>query len=92
MLADGWDLDMLEATLRQAAPRLAYVIAEHQNPTGLTMPAAERERLVALARASRTPLVIDETIAGLHLDGADAARRRSRRSTPRARSSSRPAR
>ena len=69
MLADGWDLDMLEATLRQAAPRLAYVIADHQNPTGLSMPAAARERLVALARASRTPLVIDETIAGLHLDG-----------------------
>ena len=36
MLAGGWDLDMLEATLRQAAPRLAYLIADHQNPTGLT--------------------------------------------------------
>ena len=85
MLADGWDLDMLEATLRQAAPRLAYVIADHQNPTGLTMPAAARERLVALARATRTPLVIDDTIAGLHLDGG-RRRRRSRRSTPTARS------
>ena len=73
MLADGWDLDMLAATLRQAAPRLAYLIADHQNPTGLTLPAADRERLVALARATRTPLVIDETIAGLHLDGAPAA-------------------
>jgi DNA-binding transcriptional MocR family regulator len=69
MLPGGWDLDMLEATLRQAAPRLAYVIPDHQNPTGLTMPMADRERLVALARASRTPLVVDETIAGLHLDG-----------------------
>ena len=46
MLAGGWDLDMLEATLRQAAPRVAYVIADHQNPTGLTMPAAD-------ARAAR---------------------------------------
>ncbi len=69
MLPGGWDLDMLEVTLRQAAPRVAYLIADHQNPTGLTLPAAEREQLVALARASRTPLVIDETIAGLHLDG-----------------------
>ena len=42
MHAGGWDLDMLEATLRQAAPRLAYVIPDHQNPTGLTMTAAER--------------------------------------------------
>jgi DNA-binding transcriptional MocR family regulator len=72
MLPGGWDLDMLEATLRQAAPRLAYVIPEHQNPTGLTLPPSDRERLVALTRASRTPLVIDETIAGMHLDGGEA--------------------
>jgi DNA-binding transcriptional MocR family regulator len=60
---------MLAATFRQAAPGLAYLIADHQNPTGLSMPAADRERLVALARATRTPLVIDEAIVGLHLDG-----------------------
>jgi DNA-binding transcriptional MocR family regulator len=71
MLPAGWDLEMLAATLRQAAPRLAYVIADHQNPTGHTLPAAEREQLVALARTTRTPLVIDEAVAGLHLDGAD---------------------
>jgi DNA-binding transcriptional MocR family regulator len=70
MLGAGWDLDMLEATLRQAAPRLAYVIPDHQNPTGLTMGADDRARLVALTRASRTPLVVDETIAGLELDGS----------------------
>ena len=34
------------------------------------MPADDRERLVALARATRTPLVVDEAIVGLHLDGA----------------------
>jgi DNA-binding transcriptional MocR family regulator len=70
--AGGWDLDMLEATLRQASPRLAYVIPDHQNPTGLTMTAGERSRLVALTRASRTPLVVDETILGLELDGQGA--------------------
>ena len=59
---------MLGATLRQAAPRLAYVIADHHNPTGLTLPDDERERLVALARATRTPLVVDETLAELALD------------------------
>ncbi|HEY6887859.1 MAG TPA: PLP-dependent aminotransferase family protein, partial [Solirubrobacter sp.] len=69
MLPGGWDLDMLEATMRQAAPRLVYVIPDHQNPTGVTMPAGDRERIVALARASRTPLIVDETVAGLHLDG-----------------------
>jgi DNA-binding transcriptional MocR family regulator len=65
---DGWDLAMLEATLRQAAPRLAYVIADHHNPTGLTLAAADRERAVALARGTRTPLVVDETMAELTLD------------------------
>jgi DNA-binding transcriptional MocR family regulator len=65
---DGWDLAMLEATLRQAAPRLAYVIADHHNPTGLTLAADDRERAVALARATRTPLVVDETMAELTLE------------------------
>jgi DNA-binding transcriptional MocR family regulator len=69
---DGWDLDMLAATLRQAAPRLAYLIADHHNPTGLTLGAADRERVVALARATRTPLVADETMAELGLE-PDAA-------------------
>ncbi len=64
----GWDMEMLGATLRQAAPRLAYVIADNHNPTGLTLPAAERERLVALARGTRTPLVVDETLAELSLE------------------------
>jgi DNA-binding transcriptional MocR family regulator len=64
----GWDLEMLGATLRQAAPRLAYVIADHHNPTGLTLPDGERDRLVGLARATRTPLVVDETLAELPLD------------------------
>src|SRR6478752_4695571 len=68
LLPGGCDLDMLEATLRQAAPRLAYVIPDHQNPTGMTLPAGDRARIVALARASRTPLVIDETIAGMDLE------------------------
>src|SRR4051794_36604127 len=70
---DGWDLEMLAATLRQAAPRLAYLIADHHNPTGLTLPAAEREEVVALARATRTALVVDETMAELGLEpGAPA--------------------
>src|SRR4051794_37801111 len=68
LLGDGWDFEMLASTLRQAAPGLAYLIIDHQNPTGLTLPPAAREQLVALARATRTPLVIDEAIVGLHLD------------------------
>src|SRR5262249_55556982 len=63
------DTDLLEATLRQAAPRLAYLVPDHHNPTGLSLPEADRERLVALVCATRTPLVIDEAMAELHFDG-----------------------
>ena len=65
---DGWDLEMHAATLRQAAPRLAYAIPDHQNPTGLTLPEGERAALVDLARATRTVLVADETMAEIRLD------------------------
>jgi DNA-binding transcriptional MocR family regulator len=69
----GWDLEMLDATLRQASPRLAYVIADNHNPTGQTLPAADRERLLSLARRTRTPLVVDETLAELTLEGEEPA-------------------
>ncbi|MCX9191635.1 hypothetical protein C3Y87_09445 [Carbonactinospora thermoautotrophica] len=65
---DGWDLDMFEATLRQAAPRLAYLIADFQNPTGHLMPEATRAAIAELAARTRTPLVVDETLAELLLD------------------------
>ena len=67
---DGWDLEMHAATLRQAAPRLTYLIADHHHPTGLMLPDGARERLVELARATRTPLVVDETVAEIRLDEA----------------------
>ncbi|MCW2503184.1 MAG: PLP-dependent aminotransferase family protein [Actinomycetia bacterium] len=64
----GWDLDMLAATIRQAVPRLAYLIPDFHNPTGRCMDAGQRTELAELARRTRTPLVIDETIAELGLD------------------------
>ncbi|MDN5934305.1 MAG: PLP-dependent aminotransferase family protein, partial [Pseudonocardia sp.] len=64
-----WDLDLLTAAVRDAAPRLAYVIPDFQNPTGAVLPAADRERLVDLARRTGTTLLVDETLAELALDG-----------------------
>jgi DNA-binding transcriptional MocR family regulator len=69
MLSGGWDMDMLEVTLRQSAPRLGYLVPDHHNPTGHSMPVSDRERLVGLAHAHRTPFVVDETMVGLELDG-----------------------
>ena len=67
--ADAWDLELVTAAVRDAAPRLAYLIPDHQNPTGALLDAAGRERLVALARRTGTPLLIDETLAELTLAG-----------------------
>jgi DNA-binding transcriptional MocR family regulator len=69
LAATGWDAELLLGSLRQAHPRLAYLIPEFQNPTGHLMPAELRERLPASAHASGTDLVVDESFVELALDG-----------------------
>ena len=71
--ADAWDLDLVTAAMRDAAPRLAYLVPDYQNPTGALLDGAGRERLVALARRTGTPLLIDETLAELTLVGSSEA-------------------
>ena len=66
----SWDLDLLTAAVRDAAPRLVYLIPDFQNPTGAHLDDADRARLVDLARRTGTTLVVDETLAELGLDGA----------------------
>jgi DNA-binding transcriptional MocR family regulator len=66
---DGWDIEMLAATLRQAAPRLAYLTPDHQNPTGYVMDGPTRAAVAGLAARTRTALVVDETLAELGLAG-----------------------
>jgi hypothetical protein len=65
---DGWDVEMYEATLRQSAPRLAYLVPDFHNPTGLLMSASTRERVAATAARTRTLTVADETLVDLALD------------------------
>ncbi|MFD0412721.1 PLP-dependent aminotransferase family protein [Streptomyces sp. NPDC127108] len=64
----GWDVEIMESTLRQAVPRLAYLIPDFHNPTGRLLPAADRARVLRAARRSGTWLVVDETLADLALD------------------------
>ena len=64
-----WDLDLITSAVRDAAPRLAYLIPDHQNPTGAVLDAQGRERLVALARHTGTPLLVDDTLTELGLEG-----------------------
>ncbi|WP_371798655.1 PLP-dependent aminotransferase family protein [Streptomyces sp. NBC_01707] len=64
----GWDIEIVESTLRQAVPQLAYLIPDFHNPTGCLMPDDERVRILRAAERSGTWLVIDETLADLALD------------------------
>ena len=56
-----WDLELIAATMRQTAPRLAYLMPDFQNPTGALMDANTRASIMALARAAGTVLLIDES-------------------------------
>ncbi len=83
MTEDGWDLEALQNALHQVSPALAYLIPDNQNPTGMTMPAADRKRLARIITETRTRTVIDETILDMWLDepapGPVAAEMTSRR-------------
>ncbi|MGH3095302.1 MAG: PLP-dependent aminotransferase family protein [Streptosporangiales bacterium] len=64
----GWDAEMVEATARQANPRLAYLVPEFHNPTGHLMDAETRSRIAAALAAAGTACVIDESFVELPLD------------------------
>lgn len=67
MTEDGWDPDAIEAAIHQTSPRLAYLIPDFQNPTGLRMSAEVRERVTAILRKTRTLAVVDETLVDIDL-------------------------
>lgn len=67
---DGrWDIEMLSHAARDAAPQLAYLIPDFQNPTGMLMREEERAAIVDIARRTGTPFVVDETLTDLAIDG-----------------------
>ncbi|ATL26177.1 PLP-dependent aminotransferase family protein [Streptomyces formicae] len=65
---EGWDLDRWRQVLRDAAPRLAYVVADFHNPTGALAGEDQRRQLVEAARSAGTVVVVDETMSELGLD------------------------
>jgi 2-aminoadipate transaminase len=73
-LARGMDLDALESLLaRGARPALIYVMGAGQNPTGVTLAAGARERLVALARRYHTPVLEDDAYGFLQYEDVQPA-------------------
>lgn len=71
--ASGWDLEAIAAAIAQTAPRFAFLLPDHHNPTGRCMDGATRVALAATAARMRTPIVVDETMAELWYDGPPPA-------------------
>jgi DNA-binding transcriptional MocR family regulator len=65
--ADGWQLDLVAAAMRQSSARMAYHVPDFQNPTGRLMDDAGRAALADAARRNGTVLLIDESWAELAL-------------------------
>jgi DNA-binding transcriptional MocR family regulator len=64
---DGWDIDLLDATLRQTSPRAAVLVPDFHNPTGLLMDDDTRQAAARLLRRNRTATIVDETMVDLAL-------------------------
>jgi DNA-binding transcriptional MocR family regulator len=69
--ADGVDLAAMEAELEQGAPGLMYIVADFQNPMGVTTSQEKRERLVALAKEHGFWIVEDAPYRKLRYWGED---------------------
>jgi DNA-binding transcriptional MocR family regulator len=61
----GWQVQEMITTMRQTAPRLAYLIPDFHNPTGALVEPDERAAVLAAARTSGTTVVVDESFVDL---------------------------
>ena len=66
---DGLDVDALEMLASRSRLRMVYVTPHHQYPTTVTLKAARRLRLLALARAERLAILEDDYDHEFHYDG-----------------------
>jgi DNA-binding transcriptional MocR family regulator len=61
----GWQVEQMQTTLRQAAPRLAYLTPDFHNPTGALIDSAARREVLRVARQTGTVVIVDETFVDL---------------------------
>jgi GntR family transcriptional regulator/MocR family aminotransferase len=66
---DGMDIDALQRLASRTTLRAIYVTPHHQYPTTVTLKAARRLALLALARAGRTAIIEDDYDHEFHYDG-----------------------
>ena len=65
----GLDISGVEAALEQNRVKLILVTPDFQNPTGTTLPAEERQKLLDIAARFQVPIVEDHIYARLRLRG-----------------------
>ena len=68
---DEHNVSELTATLTRVRPRVAYLVPDFQNPTGVLMSDEERARVAATLDRAGTVPIIDESMVLLALDGQE---------------------
>jgi 2-aminoadipate transaminase len=70
--ADGLDLAQLERLLTRQRPRLLALTPNFQNPTGLTLPLAQRRAVLEMAHAAGVPVIENDAYGELRYEGESA--------------------
>ncbi|REE86426.1 DNA-binding transcriptional MocR family regulator [Paenibacillus taihuensis] len=65
---NGYDLDQVEMMLKQHKPRFFYTNPTFHNPTGYTVPASQRKRLVELAAQYRCLIIEDDAFRDMYFE------------------------
>ena len=66
---DGMVVELVEDLLQQHHPRLIYTIPNFQNPSGASLSAARRRRLLTLAGRYNIPILEDDFVGDLRYEG-----------------------
>ncbi len=69
----GLDTAALPAVSGAERAKFLYVMSNHQNPTGATLPQKRRQELLRWSREARVPVVEDDFNAGMMYDGEEPA-------------------
>jgi GntR family transcriptional regulator of abcA and norABC len=65
---DGYDLNRVEELMALHKPRIFYLNPTFHNPTGYTVPAPQRKKLVELAERYRCLLIEDDSFHEMYFD------------------------
>ncbi|MBD3234410.1 MAG: aminotransferase class I/II-fold pyridoxal phosphate-dependent enzyme [candidate division Zixibacteria bacterium] len=69
MDSGGMVVEQVEDRIKEYNPRLIYVVANFQNPSGITLSYERRKKLVAIAEKYNIPIVDDNPYGQLRFEG-----------------------